>query len=68
MLRIFQAKCTAGAKVYRGTRKPIAFEEFPLVLCDKLIRSLWEWQRIGLTHMKKSLVNHAKKFKICPEV
>lgn len=42
MLRIFQAKCTAGAKVYRGTRKPIAFEEFPLVLCDRLIRSLWE--------------------------
>lgn len=68
MLGIFQAKCTAGAKVYREIQKPIAFGEFPLVLCDGLISSLGEWQKIGLTHIKKSLVNHAKEFKICPEV
>lgn len=34
MGRIVQAKCIVGAKVYRGMRKPIAFGDFPLVLCD----------------------------------
>lgn len=32
--RIFQARRTAGAKVYRETRKARAFGEFPLILCD----------------------------------
>lgn len=51
----FQAKCTAGTKVYRETKKPKAFGEFPLVLCNRNISPGQEWQTIGLTHGKKIL-------------
>lgn len=58
----------SSAEVYAVMRKPRTFGHCPLALCDWTISSVWEWQRTGLTHSKKSLVSHANASKFNPEV